>query len=157
MDLHRFLLLLIFIFLAGVTYQDFRHRSVNIWIFIGLFISAIIYRTAFVGIWYFLKTSCLNVLVIAIQLAFLGLYFSLKTKTRVNILDKYIGLGDIVFFVIAACFFPVIKFTYFLVISETAALASYSVLRFFFKQEETIPLAGAQAVCLSIWLSLGYS
>src|SRR5256885_516691 len=90
--------------LVAVAYQDFRHRKISLYLFLILLVS--IASTFFFDSIFGGHNSFLN---IAINLVFIlllliggGIYFFLRRGGSINILDNYIGKGDVVFLLITS-------------------------------------------------------
>lgn len=133
--------------LGSIVYQDFKNRSVDIFslgLFILLSLAFSIIQNTFVGT---LKMASLPLIFIGFQILILTLFFSIKEKKIVSIIDTKLGLGDIVFWLGLAFHFSLIHFIVFFVFSLTFTLI-ISVA----KKLETIPLAGGQGIFLILFL-----
>ncbi len=137
-------------FLGMIAYEDFNHRAISWWwlplLAIALIIPALYYIEGKILFTYF----SLNVSFIAIQFIVLTLYFSLKKGKVTNILNQYIGLGDILFFIIIGFFFSPIFYITFFIVGLFITLAGFLVWKITTKRHASIPLAGALAFCLCI-------
>ncbi len=145
------------ILLLIIAIQDFKHRAVW-WL---LFPIAVVVQLSIAYIyfssWEFLFFSILNLAIIAIQLVVLYAYllFKLrKTETKkTKLIRKYLGLGDILFFVILATAFSTLNFIIVLLLLLTLSLI---VAVFTFKKNGTIPLAGIMALGYTFLLWISY-
>jgi hypothetical protein len=91
----------------------------------------------------------LNTLFILLQLVCLTLYFSIKKKKLFNIVDTYMGLGDILFFIVVCAVFSPVNFIAFYFISMILTLTGVLLYNFFSSRPATdIPLAGSMAAVL---------
>ena len=135
--------LLVVSMLAVIAYQDFRYREVLVWYFVILFVASLPLVTKAVDFKTLLVNSIVNVCIVTFQLVVLTLYFSLKNKTVTNIFNNYLGVGDIVFFLVCCVWFSPMNFVCFFLAALVTSLLIQSVLRF-----KTIPLAGIMAVML---------
>lgn len=150
------ILALLAISLSVVAYQDFRWRAIH-WITLPLlFILLVVKASAVLP----LKDIALNLALIVgfllIQLLGLTLYFSLKERKPVNIIDKYLGLGDVLFFVAIAAGFSFLNYILFYIASFIFIALLYAVLLTARNQRKNIPLAGGMALCLLVCLALEY-
>jgi hypothetical protein len=93
-----------------------------------------------------LISVCINLLFLLLQYIAITLYFSLKHKRLVNICDKFIGSGDLLFFLCAALFFsPGWFILYFLACLFIAILAALPLHFANTEKQRLIPLAGIMA------------
>ena len=152
MAFYTFFLLLIPLLI--IVYQDFKQRSISWWtipflIFFGI-IQSMYFNDYQEGIQYFF-TNCLF---IVFQYLVLTIYFSIKEKQLVQIIDRWIGLGDWLFFVGLATLFSPVHFIMFFISSIIFVLFVFLILKcFFLKKLKTIPLAGGiSLVYILTWL-----
>lgn len=141
--------ILIILCLAFIVVQDIRQRAIS-WILIPLILSAFIYR----GLVYenmLLKDVLLNIAFVSIQLLLLTIYMSIKNKKPVNIVNTYLGLGDVLFFAVICAAFSTLNFIVFYLLSMITTLISmvlYNILSK--KKSNDIPLAGGMAGVLIV-------
>lgn len=134
--------------LVIIVYYDYKYRAIPLITLIiavlsGIFIS--LYKNGFSFALYY---AGINTLLICLQIGLTILFFSARNREFINILHSYLGLGDIMFFlVIVSCFSP-INFIIFLISSGLITLAFFA----FSNKRELIPLAGCQAICLCVVL-----
>ncbi len=138
------------IFLGMIAYEDFKFRAISWWwlplLGIALAVPALSHIQGKMLITYF----SLNALFIIIQFIILTLYFSLKNGKLINILNQYLGIGDVLFFIIIGLFFAPVLYITFFIFSLFITLAGFLVWKSTTKNNATIPLAGALALCLCI-------
>lgn len=136
-------------FLTIVIFQDFHTRSIAKWLVIALPVLLIFRSVTTIGVKSFGTNLALNIGFMIFQLLCISLYFSFRNKKLVNIVDHYLGLGDIVFlFIICALFSPV-NFLVYYIASIFFALFSFLIYRILTRKENTtIPLAGLMSVVL---------
>lgn len=149
--------------MSVIAYQDFRYRAIS-WITIPLLFSAFsihsIFATDFNN---FLQSFFFNAGFIFIQLLVVTAWFSLKSRAIINITIKYIGWGDILFFLVAAAVFSPVNFILFYLLSIFSTLVYAIGFRFLKRSTgienlpngSQIPLAGAMALLLFVFYSLG--
>lgn len=150
MWINIFLILL----LLGIAYQDFTTRSVHILLFAVLLILSVWYSFIYqkwsqlLGGWIF------NFIFIAFQLAIVFLYIKMKFGWDKKIINNYLGIGDLVFFLPLVLILPPVNFLAFYISSLIGILLLTLLANMFFgKKIETIPLAGGQALFLALILS----
>lgn len=143
--IYSFVILLFF-----VAYQDFKQRMVSLVLFIGLAVIAIYFRLQSEE--FFLQIS-LTGLITALQIMLLFVMYRIKNKKWENIVNTYLGLGDILFLCILALFLPPFIFILFEVASCLIIIlyvVSWSIIK---KQNinsfTNIPFAGLLSVFLS--------
>jgi hypothetical protein len=134
--------------LALIAYYDFKYRALPLYtLAIALIfgVSVSIYKNGFSDSIYL---AGVNFLLIGSQLAMITLYFSIKNKKVTNIFNRYLGLGDILFFIVLMFCFSPVNFILFIVLSGILVLAFYIRSQ----KKELIPLAGCHAVLMIITL-----
>lgn len=136
------------ILLAAIVYQDFRYRAVSVYWLCGALALTIGYSVWLNG-WVGTYTNAgINVLLIAVQIAGVFIYFSLKNKKFVNIINQQLGSGDLLFYAIVAFSFSPVNFILFSLAAYVVILLAFMVLKLAFEYQKTIPLAG----CLSLFM-----
>jgi len=144
------LLVIYFVLLAAIVYQDFRYRAVSAYWFCGALALAIGYSVWLNG-WVGTYTNAgINVLLIAVQIIGVFIYFSLKNKKFVNIINQQLGVGDLLFYVIVAFSFSPVNFILFSLAAYVVILLIFMILKLAFEYQKTIPLAG----CLSLFMMI---
>lgn len=136
-----------------IIYHDFRFRTLPVSILVFTLIIVIL-RSVVINSWYnALFFAAINILILTVQYIFLTIYFSLRNKKLISILNSYIGSGDIWFYgALTFCFSP-LNFVLFNALSCFIVIAVY----IFQKNKSTIPLAGFLALFLLITVGLNYS
>lgn len=143
-----FLLIGVFLFIA---YQDFRFRAISIWTLPLMAILTVIINVHEITPAVLLTNTLVNILVFAIQLLAVTIYFSLKHKKITNIVNRYLGLGDILFVGVMAIMFSPVQFIIFLVFGLIIVGVGYAIIRLLVENiSATIPLAGGFSVLLSL-------
>lgn len=137
--------ILLLIILSIITYQDFKHRA--IWWFlipiaallqIHISLSAVSFSA-------FIQFTTTNLIIVSFQLMVLYAYlrFKYKLKSITKLLNSYLGLGDVLFFVLLTLAFSPVNFVLFLVLLLLLSLLG-SV--FFKSVKQSVPLAGILAL-----------
>ncbi len=147
--------------LAILFYEDIRYRSISIhWIALAfLGVLALAYMEA--------KLNWVNILVnlsfIAIQVAFISVYLILRRRKVRDIFKNYIGIGDIVFWIIPAFYLDPIVYVFYVLFCYLSILIVFGVIMAIRKKNVTVPLAGFMAMVLGLYIacewygiSLGY-
>ncbi|MGQ0827052.1 MAG: hypothetical protein ACT4ON_01530 [Bacteroidota bacterium] len=135
--------ILLILCLTIIVVQDFKQREIS-WMLIPLTLAGFTYKAMNGDI--LLKNVLLNIAFIVIQLLMLTIYMSIKNKKPVNIINTYLGLGDILFFLVICVAFSPINFIAFYLSSMITTLIGVIIYnRFSNKQTKDIPLAGAMA------------
>jgi len=143
--LYSFIFAMLLIF---VCYQDFRYRTLSI---IVLFFGGLLCfsNSIYVNGWnQALVFAGINLLLIGIQLAGIFIYFSIKQKKIVQIINTYLGSGDLWFYGIVACSFSPANFVIFNLITCLLILIVYTLISRYSLHQKTIPLAGCLALAL---------
>ena len=135
--------------LAVIVFQDFKQRQISWFLiplaFTGFVCKAVFYKNSVAHDFLF------NAAFILLQLICLTVYFSVKNKKLLNIMDTYLGLGDILFLVVVCTVFSPVNFILFYLFSMILTLLGVLVYNSFSKkQTTTIPLAGSMAAILLV-------
>jgi len=133
--------------LIVIAWQDLTQKAI-LWILFPLgFIVFLVSGLLEIETGEYLKNVLLNFLFILTLLALLVLYFSVKHKKPVNIIDWYFGLGDLLFLGILSTVFSTVNFILFLIGSLLFTLLIYTIFNAV-QSNKKIPLAGLMAIIL---------
>ena len=134
--------------MAVAVYQDFRSRTLNVGLLILLFVGVIINGWLAIQPKLMFKHAAINMILFAIQILGVYLFYMIKYKGRQNILNKRIGAGDLLFIGILCCAFSPYNFILFLLIGFFLTITGF-VISGLAKtpNQNTIPLAGWLAGC----------
>lgn len=145
--MHLAAISLIALTLLVIAYQDYTTRMVH-WVSFPLLAAGGI----LVGAWelsslsHLLRYAFLNLLFLALQFILLKGYYLARHRKNQLIIDKKIGLGDILFLSAAAFFFSPLNFIFFYVLSLVLSLLFWSLRNLVRRSADaSIPLAGYQA------------
>jgi hypothetical protein len=145
----------IFILLAITLYQDLSRRLISALLIPLLLFGFIVRGMQNETMASFLWDTAINMAFLLFQLLLLSIYFSLKNKKSVNIIDSYIGLGDVLFFAVIAAAFSPLNFIVFYLVALTLSLFGVLCYHIFVRKlQREVPLAGAVASVLMIVLFL---
>ena len=146
--------------LVMIAYQDYTARAVA-WIFFPLLAATgtglsyiSLHSLNNVGM-----NSLLNLGFLALQLILLKGYFYIRNKSGSALIDKKLGLGDILFLVAACFFFSPLNFIVFYICSLIFSICVFLGWTWTKNndQERTVPLAGLQAAFfLAVLFICGY-
>ena len=137
--------------LLGITYEDVRYRLVRFVLYLILVTLVLIQRFQYVSLNEFLDYSGINLIYIVLLLAAISIYLYVKYGRFQNLM-LFFGVGDILLWIILACWFDTVEFIIFNSISLIVALLLHVVLtKFsFYKAQKTVPLAGFQSLCFLV-------
>ncbi len=140
--------------LWAVFWEDLKDRAVHWLLFPLLITEAVIIRsTANESIWLSLKLSSYNVIFIVFQLLLVTIWFSIKRRKITLLTTDLLGAGDLLFFLVIAFFLdPLIFITFYIVSLLLIAVGWLLWSLFSLANEKTVPLAGLQAMLLSVVL-----
>ena len=127
-----------------ITYQDIKFRGISWYLFplvSGLLITINLLGSSMYEI---LLNTSLNLAFLSLQLLILIAYFRLKDISIKQFFNQYMGVGDVLFFIVLAFGLDFPLFPFFMVVSLIISLIS-GVLIF---KKKTVPLAGLQAIML---------
>jgi|SRR3989344_8714186 len=142
--------------LLFIAFQDFKQRAIS-WFLIPLLLIGFVY-TAFQNSRYeiVLKDVAFNLSFIMLQLVLLTVYMSVKNKKIVNIVNTYIGIGDILFFVVIAAAFSPFNFIVFYLTSTILTLFGFMLYALIKKSTKEIPLAGSMASVMIVLMAINF-
>ena len=134
---------LIIFFLIVIAIQDYKYRGVS-WILFPIgFLLLAIKSINFGGLTAQTSLFLINIGILLFVFFLLVLYFSFKNKKIVNIVNSYIGIGDLLFLIIIALCFSAINFILFINVSLLLILISYLFLSKLLKFDTAkVPFAG---------------
>ena len=146
------ILLLILIGLLGVVVvQDFKSRAISWFLIPLLFIGFIGYALLKMEIIELLTYFGINLTLVLTNLLVVTLVISIKEKKFANILTNYLGLGDVLFFLVLTVVFSPFNFLAFYLGSILLTAIVYGGIMLISKQKKMlIPLAGAMSLLLII-------
>lgn len=143
-----FLNIAILLFLLVVVYEDFKDRTIHIFLPFLLFICLVVKYYTSANVANYIQTIGVNIVFLIMQILLAMLFFAVKEKKMVNIFESHLGAGDILFLLSLSPAFSTINF----IIFYTISLAIIAVLYFvagsikWVNRNHQIPLAGLQAI-----------
>jgi len=139
--------------LSIIIYQDFKSREISWFLIPLLFIVGIANALYNINLFEFTSYVGINLSIIILNLLGVTLFVSLKEKKLKNIIDSYLGLGDVLFFLVLTTIFSPFNFILFFIGSILITSIVYVAIILLNKQKQTlIPLAGAMSLLLVIAL-----
>lgn len=138
--------------LLYITYDDFKNRSVSIWVFFVLGVVWMIERLLNSNTLVFLLETFFNFVIIGLLVFLLYLYTKYQLKKK---LFNVFGIGDLVFFILIALRFSSLPFIVLFSFSFVFSLVLFLGIKKKLTQK-TLPLAGLQAIFFNIVLFLLY-
>lgn len=136
--------------LLALFVQDYRHRTIHVLNLVLIIVGVLVLS-------YTEKRLSLHILLanfsfMVIQLVFLFLYVYIKFKRPALLFKKYIGLGDILFWIVPAVYLGFAEYVFFSLLSYLLILIFFSAFILISKRQITIPLAGVMALFFCIYL-----
>lgn len=135
--------------LGVVIYQDFRFRAVSWIVFPILLVISLTLALGEISGSELIRGAMVNLGLVALIFFGLTIYFSIKERSLVNIVNKYIGIADLLLLVVIALLFSPVNFIIYYVGSLfliTLGSVVYLVTKKNVNAE--IPLAGAFSIVL---------
>ncbi len=140
-----------------VIFQDFKNRSIA-----GIIIPALLVLFFFKS--YFesnfttiLHYFLINNAFILLQILLVTVYFSLRFKKMLNVINNYLGSGDVLFLMSMTTLFTPLNFIFFYIIAIFITTLSYGTyLVASGRRDYPIPLAGSMAIVLIVFFVLQY-
>lgn len=141
--------------LVILAFQDFRERKISWFLLPLLFFSLVLSGIESLSLKQLLAYFSVNFGFIVLQITSLTIYFSIKKRKFTNIINQYIGIGDLLFFVVLCAAFSPVNFIFFyctcLLISLVWVLFYHFAVR---KEIKEIPLAGIFSILLIFILAI---
>ncbi|MGL4595959.1 MAG: hypothetical protein ACRCYO_00430 [Bacteroidia bacterium] len=128
--------------------QDFRTRLVSPILLLLLGIALAIAASAQASFAEIGISFLINLAFIAAQVLLLIIWFSVRQRKFVALIDTHIGLGDLFFLAAVALAFAPVNFIVYYSLGLTCTLLVAAILLLFRKSITTIPLAAALAIPL---------
>jgi hypothetical protein len=142
--MQSFITMLFCLVLILIAYNDFRYRALPVYLLAIAVVLAVLFsinKNVFSSA---LKYSVTNILLLALQLGLTSLYFSARNRKFTNIFKSYLGIGDLIFFLVLIFCFSPLNFILFIIISGFLTILFYTGR----KSKVLIPLAGSQSIIL---------
>ena len=135
--------------LTIIVLQDFKHRLISWPLIPLLFLCFLAQGLIKSPIPELFRYTLFNLTFIFLQLLVLTLYISIKQKKIVNIINSYLGLGDILFFAVITIAFSPINFILFYLAGLIFTLISYRIyIAIHTAGSKEIPLAGTMSAAM---------
>ena len=143
-------LIAILISLLGVlVFQDFKAREISWFLIPLLIVGFVVLGLQRIGPEELLTYFGINFMIVALNLLGVTLIVSLKERQLTNILKNYLGLGDVLFFLVLTVVFSPFNFIIFYLGSILITALIYGGIMLFNKKKKAlIPLAGAMSLLL---------
>ncbi|MBI4646430.1 MAG: hypothetical protein HY738_07510 [Bacteroidia bacterium] len=143
--------ILIIHFLLLIAYQDFKYRAVSWFLLPVLFVTVAVRAFSCMELSQVALGFAINAGVITFQLIILTAWFSLKERKQVNIFNRFIGLGDILFFFFFCLMFSPVNFVLLMTGAMSLILLVFgSRLLLSGHTNKQIPLAGAFSIIIIV-------
>ncbi len=140
-------------FLVIVFIQDIKYRQISWWLIPVLALIFGMKATFSIDLNTMFYFSIINFFFFFLQLLLLTIYFSIKNKKYINIVNSYLGIGDILFIIVTCMAFSPVNFIFFYITGLIVTLAAMIIYNIKAKvTEKEIPLAGVMAILLAICL-----
>lgn len=135
--------------LAVVLFQDLKQRQIS-WFLIPLLLVSFVAQGLFrIPANELMQYTMFNMGFIVVQLFVLTAYISIKNKRLVNIINTYLGIGDVLFIATVAASFSPLNFIVFYIAALLFTLLVFVVVKLLTKNlSKEIPLAGAMAAAM---------
>ena len=135
--------LIVFVF-AIIFWQDYKDRMVYWFLYPIVGVLGFLIQLFYTDIYSLILNSAINLCFILTVLGILWVYAKLVLKQ--NLVNKGIGIGDVLFFVFLPFCFSIISFFILFVFSLLFSLLIFVILKVKNPKMETIPLAGVMSL-----------
>nr|WP_162989044.1 hypothetical protein [Pedobacter schmidteae] len=138
--------------LIGMGIQDFKFRAISWYLFPLLTGCLLLINPSFS-----INACLINLGFIAFVFVLLTGWFSLREGSMVNLTQRHLGIGDILFLLCLAFFFSPVNFFLFYLSSLLLVAIGTGLYLILAKPENfSIPLAGLQGLVLIVMLTAGW-
>jgi hypothetical protein len=145
------------VFLVIILFQDFKFRKIS-WILLPFLLivfalkSFLLLDAAEAGI------LCMkNFGFLLIQFLALFVFYLLKERKPVNLINSKIGLGDVLFFIAICPSMSLLNFLFYCLIGIIGTIAGYLLVRLFSPNASTeVPFAGSLSFTLMLFIFAHY-
>lgn len=134
--------------------QDIRRREVSLYLLLSVLTTTIF--LGFVGKSLVLADLLFNGLFIVVQVLFLAIYLYITGRKPSLLLKDFLGLGDILFWVIPAFYLSPVEFVLFSLVCYVAIVIGYGILLAIKRNSTTIPLAGLMALFFAVYMVVAW-
>lgn len=130
----------------AIIYQDISYRFIHISFFVLLTVACIVYSRYQNTEYATLLFTLVNLSFIGLLLVFLHLYFYIKNKRLTKVINRYLGLGDVLIWIALAFSYSLFNWILVLISSCIFGLFYWVLYNLLLKQRVIrIPLAGCMA------------
>lgn len=144
----RYLPLIMLVPFAKLILDDFHRREVSVWWLAATMICAAGIPTVLYG-WRETLARCgLNMLIVAYMGLGVVIWARIKSRKLVNPVNRYIGLGDVLFFVVLTPLFPFKRFAWLLVACMIFSLVWWWMARAGKKPPKNVPLVATSGIVM---------
>lgn len=144
-----YLPLIMLVPLAKLVVSDFRHREIPV-VWLAILALGTVCIPLIQDGWREVATrSGQNLLIVAYMSAGVFLWGSVKERRIVNPIDRYIGLGDFLFFLIVIPLFASMEYAYFLLICMSFSLVWWWGGILLGRKPKNIPLIATSGIVLA--------
>lgn len=138
--------------LGTIAWEDLRERSIHWWLLPLLALAMVVPAWIELPFWELSAQVGFNLLFLALQLGGLLLFVLLRNRRWVDPVNRYIGSGDLFFFLVLALGLSKANFVLFYLSGLALCIPAYLLLvRLWPATERTVPTAGFLALYLMLW------
>lgn len=141
-------------FLVILFLQDIRRREISLYLLLATFATVLALEFSINGI--ALADFGLNFLFVVLQVLFLMFYLFFTGRKPAELLKSYLGLGDVLFWLIPTLYFQFLEFILFSLICYIAIVVGYGIQYLIKRKSATIPMAGFMALFMAIYMAVGW-
>lgn len=143
--------------LAVVLFQDLKQRQISWFLIPLLLVSFVAQGLVQIAANELMRYTLFNIGFIVVQLFILTAYISIKNKRLVNIINSYLGIGDVLFIAVVAAAFSPLNFIVFYIVALLFTLIVFLVVHSLIKNvSKEIPLAGAMAAVMMVLIMVNH-
>lgn len=139
-----------------IAFQDFKQREIAMFFIPILFIGFVYvaFQSNFFDV--ALNNLIFNLSFVIVQLVISTIYISVKKNKVVNIVDTYIGAGDILFYVVIAAAFSPFNFIVFCSVGMILTILGVLLFNLFKQSSKELPLAGSMATMMMVLMIVNF-
>ena len=151
-----FLYLILAALFSIVIVQDFKSKRISVFLLPAILICASGISILSSGFQKLLETVGYNISFVIIQFVLLFLYLKFRYSLSTKVVDKFIGLGDLLFLVAITPLLSLPEFIVAYLLSLILSIGYFSILSIKRKDDKEIPLAGVFSIVMLFFLLAVY-
>jgi hypothetical protein len=138
--------------MISIVYADFKTRTIAVWQLLAMGVCFLAWGLGQYPFEVLIENTILNFSFLAVQMLLLWGWLAIKERRLTGFLDRYIGIGDLLFILLFSLLMPLQQFMWFYTASIVGVLLFVILAKLARPNSfQTVPLAGGLAVCTIVY------